>query len=72
MKWYKLRASGLQYTVMKKEFRDGEYHCIIRFRNTVLPHPDWVRLTALRAHAELIIEESKPTNVPVPFGFYWI
>ena len=75
MRWYKLRASGLIYTVVKKDFFDSEYHCLIRFKNTVKPHPDWVRLALLRINAELIPEEkSKDPNVlfnPLQ-GWYFI
>ena len=64
MVWYKLKASGLQYTVVKKEYLENSYVCIIRFRNTVKPHPDWVKLGDLRASAERVLEEEDKNKKP--------
>jgi len=59
-RWWRLKASGLIYTVVAKEWMNLEgmstYYVKIRFKHQVKPLNDWVCLRELRAAAEEVIE----------------
>jgi hypothetical protein len=60
--WFQFKASKIIYTVVAKEWKTIDevtgYFVKIRFRNTVLPLRDWLRLNELRSAAdEINLEE---------------